>query len=248
MRLRVVGGYGGELPGCRSSSLLLDGDVALDAGSLSSGLALQEQTELRHIFLSHAHADHCASLAYLSENVFAVPDGPIELISGAEVLDALRRHLFNDVLWPDMVRLGVFAPVVLDPDRPQPVGRLTVTPVLLPHTVPCFGYHLDDGRRGLLYAGDMGPNDELWALANRVTRLDAVVLECSFPSRMEGLARVSQHLTPRLLAAELRKLKRPCRVLASHVKPPYHAEIVAEIAALGLPGVEVLRQDTLYEI
>lgn len=248
MRVRVVGGYGGELPGCRSTTLLVGTSVALDAGSLSSGLSLQDQAGLRHILLSHAHADHCASLAYLTENVFGIPEGPIELLSGAEVLDALRRHFFNDVIWPDMIRLGVLAPVVLSPGVPQRIGELTVTPVRLPHTVPCLGYHLDDGHRGLLYAADMGPNDELWALANSVQRLDAVVVECSFPNHMERLAHVSQHLTPALLAAELAKLRRPCRILVSHVKPPHHAKIVAELSALGLPGLEVLRQDASYDI
>ena len=42
MRLKVLGPHGGELPGCKSTCFLVDGRLALDAGSLTSTLELDE--------------------------------------------------------------------------------------------------------------------------------------------------------------------------------------------------------------
>ena len=249
MKLRVVGGYGGELPGCRSTAFLVDGTIALDAGSLSTGLTLGEQVRLRHVLISHSHADHCASLTYLAENVFDHLSSPIRIHGSEEVVAALRRHVFNDVIWPDMAspRLPVYDITPLPPYVAAPTDHLTVTPVPVPHTVPCQGFHIDDGQVGLLYGADMAPNDTLWDFANRVERLDTLLVECSFPNRLQRLATVSKHLTPRDLDRELAKLQRPARILVYHLKPPHWDEIVEELEALQRP-LTIIEQGVTYTV
>lgn len=251
MQLRVIGGYGGELPTCRATSFLINETIALDAGSLSMGLTLEEQVRLQHILISHSHADHCASLSYFSDNVFGLVDAPIALHGSAEVIRALREHLFNNTIWPDMASppLQVLELTTLQPGVPSSLGGLQVTPVAVPHTVPCLGFYLDDGKSGLLYAADMAPNDELWDFANSVERLDAVLVECSFPSRLQELAQVSMHLTPRDLRSELAKLRRNAKVLIYHIKPPYWDEVTAELQQLPTRHpLQIVEQGACYRI
>lgn len=58
MKVRVVGASGWETLLERMTTLMLGDRVAYDAGSLSRGLDLDAQLELRSIVLSHAHMDH----------------------------------------------------------------------------------------------------------------------------------------------------------------------------------------------
>ena len=62
MRVRVLGCSGGSAPGREPSCYLLERGVAIDAGALASRLTLDEQNELRHVFLTHAHWDHVRDL------------------------------------------------------------------------------------------------------------------------------------------------------------------------------------------
>ena len=55
------------------------------------------------------------------------------------------------------------------------------------------------------------------------------------------LATLTGHHCPATFAAEIRKLDRPARWLVVHRKPRYAAQIAAELAALDLPGVELVR-------
>ncbi len=246
MKLRIVGGYGGELPGARANSFLVDDSLAVDAGSLSSGLSVEEQARIRHILLSHSHADHCASLPYFTENVFDRIQEPVQIHGIPPVTEAIRAHLMNGVLWPDMFALGVLGLRPMELGTPHRVGRYVVTPVEVPHTVPCTGFHVDDGARAILYTSDMGPNDTIWRFANRVERLDGLLVECSFPDRLGDLARVSQHMTPSLLAEGISRLTRDVRILVCSSKPLYADEIAEAVEGLGDPRLEVVQQDRLY--
>ena len=58
MELRVVGCHGGETPKHRTSAFVVDERIALDAGSLTSGLDLKLQFRLQAVLVSHAHLDH----------------------------------------------------------------------------------------------------------------------------------------------------------------------------------------------
>jgi hypothetical protein len=43
MMVRIVGGHGGVSPGFRATSYLIDGKLLIDAGSVASGLQIDEQ-------------------------------------------------------------------------------------------------------------------------------------------------------------------------------------------------------------
>ena len=70
MKIQVLGGYGGESLDCRMTCLLVNGTIALDAGSLSQALSIERQVRVRSILLSHSHMDHTNSLPFFIENVY----------------------------------------------------------------------------------------------------------------------------------------------------------------------------------
>ena len=79
MRLQVLGGFGGESRDCRMTCLLINGSIALDAGSLSQVLSIERQVEVHSILLSHSHMDHTNSLPFFIENVYGKSERPIDI-------------------------------------------------------------------------------------------------------------------------------------------------------------------------
>jgi ribonuclease BN (tRNA processing enzyme) len=242
MQLRVLGCQGGSAPARHLPGLLLDGTVLLEAGSATATLGLAEQLEIRHVLLSHAHLDHTGGLAYLADNhccdrASSGSDRGLTVCSLASVVEDLRDHFFNGRLWPDFSAIpSAQNPVVrlrtLQPGVPQPIGhRLTVIPVPVHHTVPTAGFIVDDGAGALVFSGDTGPTERLWNLARELGNARAIIVETSFPNRLEALAEVSGHLTPNSLARELDKMP-PCDVWVYHIKPMFHEETVEDLAQL----------------
>ena len=68
MDLKVIGCHGGETPKHRTSAFILDDRVAIDAGSLTSGIELKAQYALEACLVSHAHLDHIRDLATIADN------------------------------------------------------------------------------------------------------------------------------------------------------------------------------------
>ena len=88
MRLRVLGcsgGIGGRH--LRTTSFLVDGDVLLDAGTGVGDLSLAELSLIDHIFVTHSHLDHVASIPFL--RLFGLP----------QVLLADQWPAYRDALW-----------------------------------------------------------------------------------------------------------------------------------------------------
>ena len=241
MQLRVLGCQGGSAPARHLPGLLLDGAVLLEAGSVTSTLGLAEQLEIEHVLLSHAHLDHIGGLAYLADNrgCHRLSSGngrPLAVSSIAPVLEDLHDYVFNERIWPDFSAIPTRQDPVLrfqalKPGKPSRVGALTVIPVPVNHTVPTTGFILHDSTGALVFSGDTGPTERLWELARDVGGVRAVIVETSFPNRLEGLAEVSGHLTPAGLSRELDKMP-PCPVWVYHIKPMFYDETVEELARL----------------
>ncbi len=219
--------------------------LCVDAGAVTDALSLEEQERVRAVLVTHSHMDHVASLPFLVENVFGRTRGPLEVLAPEDVLDALRTHLFNDALWPDFSRIpGQSGPSVTF--RAVPVGvpfsadGLTATAVRVSHVVPTYGYVLADDGAAVVFSGDTGPTEEIWAAARRVPNLRALFVECSFPSDLQRIADVSCHLTPSTLRAEMAKFPQRVPVYLYHMKPPALARLAAEIAAMGDARLVVL--------
>ena len=234
------------------TSFLLNETVAVDAGSLGLYRTPDEQARVRHVLLSHSHVDHLASLAVFVDNVYLTGPDCVTIHGSDAVLECLRRDVFNDRLWPDFIRLSVGRPPFLklerlEPGRPLEVDGLRVTPVPVNHTVPTMGFIVEDRSAALVFSSDTGPTEEIWQRANAAANLKAVFLEATFPEALAEVAAVSAHLTPALFAAEARKVRRPARFVAVHIRARFHAQVVEELRALGLPDLEICEPGKTYE-
>src|ERR1044072_5373454 len=86
------------------------------------------------------------------------------------------------------------------------VAHLRVKAVPVTHIVPTVGLVVTDGEATVAFSGDTAATEELWRLLHDEPRLDALLIESSFPNSLSKLAAASGHLTPAALGLELRKL------------------------------------------
>lgn len=239
------------------TSFLIDGAVVVDAGAITRALTIDEQRKIRHVLISHTHMDHTATLPFLIENIFGTHPEPVSIYCAKQVMGAVRRHLFNNDTWPDFtripdhvepsVRFQEIAAEVPFTITGLPSGDLEITAIPVDHIVPTTGFLIRQGSSRIIFTSDTGPTDRVWQVANETPNLKAVITECSFPNRLQAVADISLHLTPRTLAVELAKLKGDVPVLIYHFKPPYIDELRAELASTALPcAVEELVQDRTY--
>jgi ribonuclease BN (tRNA processing enzyme) len=235
------------------TSFLINGELALDAGSITQALPIEDQRRIQRIVLTHSHLDHTASIPFLVENVFGEPHGTLEILVTPQALRTVKLHLFNNDTWPDFTRipndlLPALRLTQVQPLQPFEVNGLRLTAVPVHHTVPTHGYLIEDDGGAVLFTSDTGPTEKVWEVANSTPRLRALIVEVSFPNRMQAVADISRHLTPSALAVELAKLRRDVPVYLYHFKPPYVDELRAEIAATRMPHpVEELRQGDVYK-
>jgi 3',5'-cyclic-nucleotide phosphodiesterase len=237
--LRVIGCHGGETPKHRTSAFVVDDRLAIDAGSLTSGLDLKAQCALEAVIVSHAHMDHVRDLATIVDNRNQKGAAPLLVGATKFTLAALRAHFFNDVLWPDFTRIpnrkqGAIRFVEIKFERPVQIAGYRVCAIPVSHTIECSGFTVR-GKDGVLgYSGDTGPTDRLWEVLDATPDLRALLMEVSFPNAQARLARDSGHHTPETLARDLRKLERShdLPTLLYHIKPAFEAVVERECARL----------------
>ncbi len=250
MKVNIVGSaVDSEFPGQQfSASYVINGRLAIDAGSIGFQSSIEAQRRIEHVFLSHGHMDHIASLPMFLDNVY-LPGPDCVCVYGPEAtLDSLRTDVFNDRLWPDLVRLSrEESPFMklfpMQAGDTVVVGDLRVTALALDHVVPTLGFVVSDGSGSVAFVSDTQPSDSIWQTLNGVPDLKALFLEAAFPDRMGWLAAKAKHLTPSLFAEECRKLRHAVPIIAVHIKPTFHNEILGELTSLAIPRLVIGSSD-----
>lgn len=248
MKIRVLGCSGSMAAGSRTTSFLVDHDLLIDAGTGLGDLTLDELEGIDDILVSHAHLDHVLGIPLLADGVSrrrsASGRGAIRVHALPATLEAMRRHLFNGVIWPDFTRLPhperpmiAFHPIAVGQVLSFGERRVEVLSAL--HTVPAVGFavHRVAGAPAWVYTGDTGPNPALWA---RLATLPCahLVIETAFGDDEADLAALSRHLCPSRLGDELKALRgwaEPPMVHITHIKPGEVDAVMSQIAALALP-------------
>ncbi|HVT35026.1 MAG TPA: 3',5'-cyclic-nucleotide phosphodiesterase [Nevskiaceae bacterium] len=212
-------------PGLRTTALLIDDEILIDAGTGVGDLSLSQQRRIKQVFLTHSHLDHVCGLAFMADNLFDLIDRPIEVHATPETLAIIREHLFNWKIWPDFAKL---------PDEEHPLlhfnqvetgtmmdigGYRTLMAYPVLHTVPAVGYVVQSPQSTFAFSGDTYPTESLWQSLNGLSQLDKLMIEVAFTDEDAELARVSRHFTPRLLGEELKKLKHRPELFLTHHKP-----------------------------
>ena len=234
------------------ASYIVNDSIVIDAGSIGFVSPLDVQKQVKHVFISHSHTDHLASLPIFIDNVYAPgPECPI-VYGNADVLDCLQKHVFNERIWPDMIRLSAEETPFLKleeihTETTVEVDGVRITPVAVDHIVPAMGFILEDDEAAIAIVSDTNPTNRIWEVINEQQNLKAVLLEASFPNHMAWLAERAMHLTPELFAGELQKLKQPAQVIAIHIKTAFDEQIKKELADLNLSNVEIGEPGKTYE-
>lgn len=225
MRLRVLGcsgGIGGRH--LRTTSFLVDSDVLLDAGTGVGDMSLAELSLVDHIFITHSHLDHIASIPLIVDTVGGMRARPITVYATRATIEIMCNHLFNWAIWPDFAKIpSPEAPFMryqeVELGETILIGERRITPLPANHSVPAIGYQLDSGAGSLVFTGDTGPNDALWRIVNRIQNLKVLIVETAFSNKERQLAVLSRHLCPEMLAEELTKLERIPEIYITHLKP-----------------------------
>jgi ribonuclease BN (tRNA processing enzyme) len=235
MKVQVLGASGGIGGPARTTSLLIDDDILIDAGTGLGELSLEAMQRIDHVFLTHSHLDHLACLPFMMDSVGAARGKPIVVHAQQATLDGLRAHLFNGVLWPDFsVIPSAEAPFMryetLAPGSEAVIGARRLRSIPVTHAVPAVGYLVRGAKGSVAFTGDTTTTEEFWRVLNACDDLKHVIIEASFLDKDEYLARISKHLCPSMTAQEIRKLKPGPQIHITHLMPGAEDEIMAEIA------------------
>ena len=235
MKVRILGcsgGIGGRH--LRTTSMLVDHDILIDAGTGVADLSLAELAMIDHVFITHSHLDHIAALPLMIDSIADMRDKPVTVYASDATLEIIQNHIFNWAIWPDFSEISIREQTVMQYKAIRlgqkiRFGERTITAVPAEHTVPAVGYHLDSGAGSLVFTGDTTVNDIFWPVINKIVNLRYLIIETAFSNQEKRLAIMSKHLCPSMLGDELAKLVRDATIYISHLKPGQIELIMGEI-------------------
>jgi ribonuclease BN (tRNA processing enzyme) len=195
MKVRVLGCSGAIAKDCRTTSFLIDGEVLIDAGTGVGDLTLDEMRRVDHVLLTHSHLDHVAALPLMVDAIASQRTAPLQIHALAGTIDALKAHIFNNVIWPDFSRIPTpqapfvsFSEIRVGQTLKLMGKMFEVLPAV--HTVPAVGYAVTAGQGYWVFTGDTERNPAFWRRLNQL-QVAALVIETAFSNREKDLARRS---------------------------------------------------------
>lgn len=243
MNIRVLGCHHTETQSSRLSTLLIDDHIALDAGAITTTLTIAEQAKVTDVVITHHHYDHTRDLLTLALGG-ANSGQTVSVHSTQDVLDHLQNHLLDGSFYPKFTenpnppRLRL---VPLQLEQPKKIGAVQFTPFAVEHSVPALGYLLSsDGGDDVFCTGDTGGG---FAHILEKTKPTLLVTEVTFPNSQAEMAKLSKHMTPKLLEDELLQMvgtsSAPASILVIHMnsaaEPVIREELKLVEEKLGIP-------------
>ncbi len=237
MELRVLGAHNMESKHTRMESHLIDGMLALDAGSLTRALSADELRGIRAIILSHRHFDHVRDLPTLG---LALRDTgrTVDIYAIQDTVDFVAAKLLDGSLFPDSLN---------SPSPENPTLRLntvqfhqefkvlgyTAMAVPVPHAVPAAGFQIASDGVSLFYTGDAGRG---LSAAWKHVAPSTLLTEVTFGNENGAWALEVGHLTPHLLEETLVSFNEERgylpKVIVTHMNPPWEVKIKTELRQL----------------
>ncbi len=253
MKVKVLGCSGSETIGHNPPGFLVNDVLMMDAGTITAALSIKAQAKITDILISHSHLDHVKGILFLADNIIGRTKKPVTIHALPQVIAAIKKHLMNNIIWPDFTRIPsnenpVFTYKPFKTGREFKVAGLTVKAVPMNHPVPAVGFLVSDTRSSLLYSADTGSNEKLWKAASKAKNLKAVIVDTSFPDSYDALAGMSGHFTPMQLQRDLDKAKIDGNlpIYIYHIKPAYEPNVIKDLRAMGRKNVKILKEGKTY--
>ena len=252
MQVKIIGGHGGVTKNYHATSYLIDESILIDAGSVASGLDIEDQIKIDHILISHSHLDHTKDLAFISDNCFGLKGKPFEVHCHETVHRAIKTHLFNDIIWPDFSKLPKEANPTMHfneivEDKVYELNGYKIQPIHVEHPVEksgqAFGFIIEKDGVAIVFTQDTRATDKIWEVAKGYKNLKAIFTEVSFPNFLQGVADASDHHTPQTLKEELKKMPGEVPVYLGHLKPNYQEQLIQEINDLKEERLHIMYAD-----
>lgn len=253
MKVKILGCSGSEAIGHMPPGFLVNDVMMLDAGTITAALSIDAQSKITDILISHTHLDHIKSILFLADNIIGRIKKPVNVRAIPPVIDAIEKHLMNNLIWPDFTKIPTAKNPVLA-YAPMPLGKqvsvagLKVKAIPMNHPVPAVGFLVSDGKSSFIYSADTGPNELLWKEAAKARNLNAIIVDTSFPNSLDEIASLSGHFTPAQLHADLTKARigNDVSIYIYHIKPVHKKKVISELHALGRKNVKVLQEGKTY--
>ena len=240
--VKVLGSSGTKTKTAGTTSFQISKSIIIDAGNVINILGEQAQF-INHVFLTHSHSDHIIDLPFLIESFFEIRTEPLIVYASKETICALKEHTFNNSIWPDFSNINL-----LESDKKSLIfeeikenetiyiENYSIKAINAEHMEGSFGFVISkEDKEAYVISGDTYLNDALIEEINSNPKIRLLLIECSFPNRLEQLAYTSKHLTPNLLLSMLGKIKnKKLQVFVYHIKHLYLEKIQEEIKELNI--------------
>lgn len=234
MKIEILGSSGSIMQGYDTTSILINGETLIDAGSAASKLPEEKLCAVSNILLTHAHIDHIKELPFILDTLFSREDSNVTVWASRDTISALDTYVFNGVIWPEIRSLNNHRNVVALREVPEAglnLGKLRVKPFPVRHIPGSLAYLVSEGDVNVFFSGDTGDDESfLNILGSLGGSLTALFIEVSFPDCLEEFAGLTMHLTPKLLEKALKDRVPPAvKTIAYHIKPKHIDEVVAQL-------------------
>ena len=238
--ITILGASGTKGIGVGTSAFYIDEKNVIDAGNLLVPLG-EKSAEIESIWLSHSHLDHIIDIAYIMDSYFVSRKKPLNIFGLPETLKSVKEDFLNNRIWPNFASIKLLNSDEMSVkykeityDRSYKLSEDTfLQPYKTDHTVASCGYIVTKNRSSVIISLDTFNLESTIEKIDTKKEITTLVVECSFPSRMEQLAYDSKHLTPKLLFEKLKVMKnKEISICINHIKPLFLEEIRDEIAYL----------------
>lgn len=237
MKIKLLGAHNCETSDYRHTCLIIDDVLALDAGSLTAGLSMAEQKNLKAVLLSHQHYDHIRDIVALGTNLFHSGSSK-DIYSTLQVFEMLNNHFFTSGMYRNLAEVPVDNPVfrlnVIEPFSTFRAAGYEITALPVKHSVFTTGFYVVSPEgKSVFYTADTGPGlAECWEKISP----KLLIIEVTETNKSEQFFRKVGHLTPSLLKEELATFKKMKGwlpdVVTVHMSPEMEDDIKTELAAV----------------
>lgn len=239
--IEFLGTSGTKTSSARTTCLRVSKSCVIDAGNLIEGTA-QELFLIEHIFLTHSHLDHIVDIAFMADLFVTQKKSPLKIYGLKETLNNLRYFIFNHQIWPNFEEINLLNHdaktiefIEIQTNERYNIDDIVLTPFKTNHTDGSCGYVIEQNGNGILFTSDTYKCKKIWEMMEIYPHIHSLIIDVSFPSTYEKLARDSKHMTPNILAEELAGCKRQdFRVFPIHLKFLFETTIRDELCELGI--------------